>query len=162
MKNKSLLLSFLIPILFATGCAQTTTWYLGAQAASEGAVVLSQGEKKNQNWNDLYISVDYSYKRDGDHLGIKGVFSFSDGSQINYLRVRDLKLKLFFLDENLRVVEYFDIVRTLSNDLGQQLRFLRTFKLPTNVTAFTFGYEGLLADEGRFGSRIWNMPKRNH
>ena len=151
----------LLTFVLLTGCQQTTTRYLGALADKDGAIALTQGETKNQQWDDLYISVDYSYKREGDHLGLKGLLSFTFSSQTNYRWVRDLKLKVFFLDKNLRVVEYFDIARTLSSDIEQQLEFQQTFQLPAGVSAFTFGYEGLLADGRRFTSSIWNLPKHN-
>lgn len=151
----------LLTFVLLTGCQQTTTHYLGALADKDGAIVLTQSETKNQQWKDLYIAVDYSYKRDGDHLGLKGLLSFSLSSQTNYRWVHDLKLKIFFLDKNLRVVEYFDIARTLSRDIEQQVEFQQTFKLPVGVSAFTFGYEGLLVDEEGFSSSIWNLPKRN-
>ncbi len=162
MNKKSLLPFFLIVVLVIIGCEQTTTLYLGAQADKKEAVALVQGEVTNQNWKDLYISVDYSYRRDGNHLGMKGILSFTNSSQINYQRVPDLRLKLFFLDKNLQVVEYFNILRTLSSDLEQEVKFNQTFKLPATVTAFTFGYQGVLAEGQGRRSQIWNMPKRDH
>ena len=152
-----------LPLFFVliTGCRQTTTRYLGAIADKDEAAALVQGEATDQQWDDLYVSVDYSYQRDDNHLDLKGHLSFSFSSKTNYSRVRDLKLKIFFLDKNLRVVEYFDLARTLSSDIEQQLEFKKTFKLPSVVTAMTFGYDGVLADELRYRSPIWNFPKPN-
>ena len=161
--SKKYLLSFCLAVfLIITACEQTTTRYLGALADKKEAVALIQGAVTNQAWKDLYISVDYSYKRDGNHLGMKGVLSFTHSSQANYERVRDLKLKLFFLDKNLQVVEYFDVGRILNGDIERQLEFMETFNLPTDITAFTFGYDGILVDDEGFRSLTWKMPKRNH
>lgn len=161
MKLKFIFILLAAVFLLLSGCHQSTTWYLGAQADKTESVTLIRGEKEGQQWHDLYVVIDYSYKRDGDHFGIKGTLTFSASSKINYQRVRDLKLKLFFLDKNLRVVEYYNIARTLSTDLEQQLGFLQTLMLPKKAVAFTFGYEGMLVDEDLFASQIWNLPKRN-
>jgi len=152
-----------LPLFFVliTGCQQTTTRYLGAIADKDEAAALVQGEATDQQWDDLYVLVDYSYQRDDNHLDLKGHLSFSFSSKTNYSRVRDLKLKIFFLDKNLRVVEYFDLARALSSDIEQQLEFQKSFQLPAEVHALTFGYEGGLADEVRSYSSIWNLPKRN-
>jgi len=160
MKQKYFALLLLVTLLMV-GCQPATTRYLGALADQKEAVTLAQGEVKDQQWDDLYTSVNYSYQRAGDHLELQGTLSFSFSSQTNYKRVRDLKLKIFFLDKNLQVIEYYDIARTLSPDIEQHLKFLKTFKLQSGVTAFTFGYEGTLVDEAQ-SHPIWNFPQINH
>jgi hypothetical protein len=114
-------------------------------------------------WQDLYVTVDFDLQQSGDNLDIDGVLSFSDSPKINYTRVRDLKLKLFFLDQDMRVVDYFDIARTLSQNLDDETTFSHTMKLEEAVVAMTFGYEGSFVDndpKGFSGQTVWKLPKR--
>ena len=162
MKYTWLRVSFVVFFLLIAGCQQSATLYLGAQANEDAVVTMVQSEKKHRQWEDLYVSIDYSYKRDKNHFGIKGVLSFTDNCKVNYLRLRDLKLKLFLLDKQLQVVEYYDIARALGTDLDQQQEFLKVLKVPDEVVAFTFGYEGMLVTDESFYFAIWNLPKLSH
>ena len=159
MKNKLWIVLLLLLLPVFSGCQTTTTHYLGAQADREGIVNLSVDKAENQRWVDLYATVDYSFVRRGNQLDLEGVFSFSFSPKINYERVRDFKLKLFLLDENRIVVDYLEVVRTLSNNLEEQVSFSYNSNMAENVTALTFGYEGAFSDE--IGSRftVWKLPK---
>ncbi|MFK5927244.1 MAG: hypothetical protein QM483_11485 [Desulfuromusa sp.] len=161
MKNKLwiLLLFLLAPLFF--GCQATTTYYQGAKADSQGVVRLAVDQVENQRWQDLYVTVDYSYDRQGDQFNIDGLFSFSFSPKINFERVRDLKLKLFLLDKDMFVVDYLEIARTLSTSLEDQISFSYKLDLAENVVAFTFGYEGSFIDDEGSGFTIWKLPKRN-
>jgi hypothetical protein len=161
MKN-TLFIIFVGLILF--GCQTTTTYYQGAKADEEGVISLVMGQAEQQQWQDLYVTVDYNLHRSDDTLDIDGVLSFSDSPKINYTAVRDLKLKLFLLDQDERVVEYFDIARTLGNSLDDETIFARTVKITEGIVAMTFGYEGSFIDndpEGLSGQTVWKLPKRD-
>ena len=159
MKNKLWMALFVLIIPVFSGCQTTTTHYLGTQADREGVVSLSVDKAENQRWEDLYATVDYSFVQQGNQLDFEGIFSFSFSPQINYERVRDFKLKLFLLDENRIVVDYLEVVRTLSSNLEEKISFSYKTDLAENVTALTFGYEGIFSDE--MGSRftVWKLPK---
>ncbi|MDX2494357.1 MAG: hypothetical protein QNK27_05300 [Desulfuromusa sp.] len=160
MKNKLWLVSVFLFGLTLLGCQTTTTYYQGAKADEEGVVTLSMGEVEKQHWQDLYVTVDYSSKREGNRLGIKGIVSFSESPKINFEIVRDVKFKLFLLDKDLRVVDYLDIARTLGSSLEDQLHFNKTIKLTDNIVAFTFGYEGSFIDDEWNSFSVWKLPKR--
>lgn len=164
MQNR---LWFLLVFLFSlmlVGCQTTTTHYLGAKADEADVVSLIAGQVEQQRWEDLYVTVDYSYDRQGNRLDIDGALSFSDSPKINFTQVRDMKLKLFFLDQDMRVVNYLDIARTLSTNLDDETRFARTLQLKEGVKSFTFGYEGSFRDddpESPSSEQVWKLPKRN-
>ncbi len=162
MKNKFLPIFLVLLIVAAlTGCATTTTHYLGAQADQKGVARLAQESASQQVWKDLYVRVDYSYQRSGTSFKVDGILSFTDSSIINYERVRDLKLKLFFLDSDLRVVKYLDVCRTLGTNIEDKWEFHDVVDIPAAVTALTFGYDGLLTNDEPGSHQIWNLPKRN-
>ncbi|MCK5914093.1 MAG: hypothetical protein KAG12_09455 [Desulfuromusa sp.] len=161
MKNKLWMALFVLIIPVFSGCQTTTTHYLGTQADREGVVSLSVNKAENQHWEDFYATVDYSFVQQGNQLDFEGIFSFSFSPQINYERVRDFKLKLFLLDENRIVVDYLEVVRTLSDNLENQVSFNYDFDLAENVTVLTFGYEGLFVDDVGMPFRVWELPKRN-
>ncbi|WP_321389848.1 hypothetical protein [uncultured Desulfuromusa sp.] len=163
MKNKFLILLILCGGLILSGCQTTTTYYQGAKADAVGVVSLVPVPVGQQKWQDLYVTVDYNLNRSGDNLDIDGVLSFSDSPQITYSVVRDLKLKLFLLDQDMRVVDYFDVARTLSHRLDDETTFSQTMKMRPGVVAMTFGYEGAFTEndpEGPSGQTVWRLPKR--
>lgn len=164
MRNKLRIISIFLFALVLLGCQTTTTYYQGAKADAEGVVSLSAGQVEKQRWQDLYVTVDYSFDHQERQLEIEGVLSFSLHPQINFTRVGDLKLKLFFLDKDLRVVDYLDIARTRNNNLDDQTRFARTLQLQEGIVSFTFGYEGFFVDadpDSSSSSQVWKLPKRN-
>ncbi len=163
MKNNLLILLFIFLGMIFSGCQTTTTYYQGARADEVGVVSLSVGETDLQHWQDLYVTVDYNLNQNGEQLEIEGVLSFSDSPKAIYTRVWDLKLKLFLLDKDMRVVSYLDVARTLSNSLDDKTKFNRTLQLQKDVVAFTFGYEGSFIDddpESPSTDYVWKLPKR--
>jgi len=162
MKRILLMILALFAGLALFGCQTTTTYYQGAKADEEGVISLAEAQKGPQKWQDLYVTVDYNLHQSGDNLNIDGALSFSDSPRINYSRVRDMKLKLFFLDQNMRVVNYYNIARTLSYNLDDQTEFSKTMKITSSVVAMTFGYEGSFVDNEPDGSgqMVWKLPKR--
>ena len=162
MKRKLIIISILLLGLILSGCqtAVTTTYYLGAKAEPKEVITLSAEEVEKQRWQDLYATVDYSYTHQGDQFDINGLFSFSNSAKINFTTVRRFKLHLFLLDQNMRVVDYREIVRALGYSVEDQETFNNKFELAENVVAFTFGYEGVLSDEG-LSQTIFKLPRRN-
>ena len=163
MQRKLTIISILFFGLILSGCqtTTTTTYYLGAKADVKEAITLSSGQVQHQQWKDPYVAIDYSYTYQKNQLNIDGLFSFSDGAKINYQTVRQLKLKLFLLNKNMRVVDYREILRVLGYSLEDQDKINAEFVLNDDVVAFTFGYEGLLRDDEGLSSTIWKLPKRN-
>lgn len=163
MKNIifTLLLVFVGLLLF--GCQTTTTYYQGAKADEEGVISLVAAQEGPQQWQDLYVTVDYSFHHQGKRFSIDGALSFSDHPKGMYTRVPDLKLKLFFLNKDMRVVDYLDIARTLSISLDDKTTFSKTLNIKDDVVSFTFGYDGeFIDDDPEMPSRItvWKLPKR--
>jgi len=164
MQSRLWFLLIFLCSLTLVGCQTTATHYIGAKADDVDVVSLTTGQVEQQRWEDLYVTVDYSYKRQGNRFDIEGALSFSDSSKINYTQVWDMKLKLFFLDRDMRVVNYLDIARTLSANLDDETRFARTLELKEKVVALTFGYEGSFRDgdpDGSSSQSVWNLPRTN-
>ncbi len=162
MKRKLTIISILLLGLILSGCqtAVTTTYYLGAKADPKEVINLSAEQVEQQRWQDLFVTVDYSYTYQGNQFNIDGLFSFSDSAQINFTTVRRFKLHLFLLDQDMRVIDYREVVRALGYSVENQETFNDTFVLAENVVAFTFGYEGVLSDEG-LSQAIFKLPRRN-
>ena len=162
MKRKLSIISVFLFALLVSGClSTTTTYYLGAKADETGVVYLHEEQVEQQRWQDLYVTVDYSFTRQGDQFNIDGLFSFSDSPKITYDTVYDAKLKFFLLDKDMLVVDYLDISRTLGRDIEANVEFNQDLVLAQNVVAFTFGYEGLFGDEEGYGYVFMRLPKRD-
>ena len=103
MKRKLSIISIFLFVLLVSGCLSTatTTYYLGAKADETGVVYLYEERAEQQQWQDLYVTVNYSFTRQGDQFNIDGLFSFSDSPKITYDTVYDVKLKFFLLDKDM-------------------------------------------------------------
>lgn len=144
-----------------TGCQTTTSYYRGASAEEMNVVNLGADQAGEQSWQDLYLQIDYSLQRAAGRLTITGEFTYTLTSRTVYQRVHDLKLKLYLLDAEMRVIDYRQVARSLGNSLDRRTPFSEQFDLDEQVAAFTFGYEGLLVDEENLHEMIWKVPQRN-
>ena len=163
MKRKLVVILSLFFGLILSGCqtTTTTTHYLGAKAEIKEVITLSTGSVQQQQWQDTYVTVDYSYTRQGNQFNIDGLFSFSQSTKMNYQTIGRFKLYLYLLDKNMRVVEYREILRVLGYNVEGKDKINAEFILPEGVVAFTFGYEGVLRSDEGFSNTIWKLPKRN-
>jgi hypothetical protein len=162
MKDRFLIVLLLSFVLLLTSCQPTTTYYLGATADRESVVRLSTLQGEQQRWQDTYVTIDYTIKQQGGSLALDGNFAFSISPQINFTRVRDFKVRFFQLDKDLRVVNYQEIVRTLSTNPDDEVTFSYNLKVPGNVVAVTFGYDGFFID-GEEGTTfaVRKYPRKN-
>ncbi len=165
MNNKRYAFIIMVMLVSLLGCQPTTfTFYKGASAVDMDAVSLTAARQGVQHWQDLYVTVDYRVKQQGRTFDIEGDLTFSDNPKLLYTHVRDLKLKAFFVDKDLRVVKYLDIARTLSTNLEAATGFSKSLQLPDEAVALTFGYEGVFVDsdpEQPSSHSVWKLPKRS-
>ena len=161
-RRKTMILAgALLGLLMLAGCQATTGLYHGARADAETVVELPDGKQSGQHWKDLYLQVDYSLQRDADRLTIKGSFSYTQSTKTIFQQVHDLKLKLYLVDSEQRVVAYREVARALGNRLDNRISFSEVFDLPPGVTGMTFGYEGIMLNEEKRGEMIWKLPDRS-
>ncbi|SHJ74175.1 hypothetical protein SAMN02745165_03071 [Malonomonas rubra DSM 5091] len=152
---------FLFSLLFMLlGCQATTGYYRGALAPSDTVASLPDETGIVRHWEDLYAVVDYSWRQDGKKWIIDGVFKFSDRTRGMMARVDDFDLKFFFLNQEQRVLEYFDLVWVAGAQLNREADFSHTVVLPEGAAAVSFGYEGKLVDEEGFVEKVWKLPLR--
>lgn len=159
-----MILTVFVSSLLLSACQVAAPgYYRGASAADMTPVMLADALEGEQLWSDLYLAVSYRLEPSADHLRITGALTFTDGARINYSRVGDLKLKLFLLDRDLKVVSHRDIARTLSYDLTDTTTFDQLLPLDAGVVALAIGYDGyLIGDDfdAPGGNPIWSVPKR--
>ena len=161
-KKRQLAIGLLLPfVLMLAGCQSTTGYYLGAKAEQETVTLLQDAVAAEQHWQDLYVNVDYSVQQRGTLLVTEGVFTFAGYPQLNLTQVHDFKLKLFLLNRDNIVIDYFDIYRTLGQSLRVAMAFKKSVEISPEVTALSFGYEGEFIDDIGARDVVWKLPKRN-
>ncbi|MDX2480361.1 MAG: hypothetical protein QNK24_08485 [Desulfuromusa sp.] len=158
---KLISLIFFCSMFLLTGCQATTGSLLGATAPDDTLIDLSTKTGENQRWQDFYIIVDYTLNRQADKLSIDGKFIFSDYVKGNLKKVGDVKLWLFLLDDEKRVVEYKQVARTVSSNVDDSVNINAELSLSVEVTAIAFGYRGALVSDGRQREFIWKLPHKN-
>ncbi len=145
------------------GCQSTTGYYKGARAERETVVSLrTVAVTGEEQWQDLYATVDYRIDQQGGKLTIVGVLAFSAYPQLNLARVDDFKLKLFLLDDNRIVLDSLDLVRVLGGAVQQTVPFNAFIDVSTAVKSLSFGYEGTFMTERGGRDSVWSLPKKSY
>ena len=163
MKNlfKKYLFLFLLSSFALAGCQTTTGYYKGAKADQE--TIISVADKANgvRHWKDLYVDIDYSFKQQGNQLLVDGILAFSGYPKQMMASVKDFKLKLFLLDQDGRVLDYYDLKRTVSSSLDQKTAFGKSVQMPAGTVAMSFGYEGEFVGDYHASEVVSELPKRS-
>ena len=151
----------LLFLVVLTGCQTTTSYYRGASAEEMNVVTLNGDQAGEQRWQDLYLQIDYSLEKSAGQLRFDGEFTYTQTTKTIFQQVHDLKLKLYLLDDQMRVIDYRQVARSLGTSLESRTTFSEQFDLDEQVAAFTFGYDGVLIDDEQGSEIIWKVPQRN-
>ncbi len=148
-------------VLLLVGCQGAATGRYDNALARDGTVIpLPATAATGQRWQDLYLVVDYALKQDAGRLAIEGSFSFAQHPRSTMRRVHDLKLFLFTLNSENRVLDYRMIARAASGSLNDSTEFRDELPLAAGATAIAFGYEGELTGEDPLDVDIFRMLPR--
>jgi hypothetical protein len=142
IRRKIISLGVFSLILFGSGCVPLSEQFIGNRVSSGPVAVLQPGGTSADTWQTFDILIDYQYKRDGDVLAISGTARLTQHYVIMYASLRDLRVFLFFLDDNQRVLKSSLIARSLSNEIDDTLQFKQSFQMPPGTTRIAFGYDG--------------------
>lgn len=143
--------------LVAAGCAGLSSSFTGSKVSSAPIVPIKQVDSAASRWQTFDINIDYIFKRQDDVFDISGVAALSDHYELNYESLRDLRVFLFLLDADARVLQAVPVARSLTTDLDEKLDFKVSLKAPTGFAAFSFGYDGQAKDQ-RGGTSFYNLP----
>ncbi len=150
MHNRApiVLLGALLLVTLSSGCTPVAQQFIGNRVTNAPVVSLQPGGPHADSWQTFDVIIDYQYHKSGDIFAISGTAQLTQRYEILYSRLRDLKVFLFLLDDDQRVLTTSMIARSLSVQLNDQMPFNQSFKLPPGATRISFGYEGLVT-EGR-------------
>ena len=144
----TLFLGALLLVALSFGCTPVAQQFIGNRVTNAPVVELQPGGPHADSWQTFDVIIDYQYHKSGDIFAISGTAQLTQRYEILYSRLRDLKVYLFLLDDDYRVLATSMIARSLSVQLNDQMPFNQSFKLPPGATRISFGYEGLVT-EGR-------------
>ena len=77
-----------------------------------------------------------------------------------FSQLRDLRVFLFFLDDNSRVLEASMIARSLTPQIDEKLQFSKFFKVPQGSVRISFGYDGKVSENEDIES-FYLLPLNN-
>lgn len=146
-------------LLLLSACQATTGYYRTALAKPETVVPLSTETTEMQQWQDLYVDIKYTIRNAGGQQLIEGSWEFAGYPQTMMVRVRDFKLKFFLLDQQNRVLDYFDLAWVTGSQLKRTMEFRQAFSAPEGTVAASFGYEGSFIDEDGGGEWAEKLPR---
>ena len=133
-------------LIFLSGCVATSNPFVGNTVSTVPVVVLKSGGPHADSWQTFDIHIEYQYTQDGNLFNISGSALLSEHYQMLYTRLRDLKLYVFFLDKDSRVLAGHLLTQSLLNDIDQRLPFNRSYNLPPGAARISFGYSGRVSE----------------
>ena len=152
---------WIFSLLFVVnGCVASSNQFVGNTVSSAPVVALQPGGPHAGSWETFDIKIDYEYKQDGNVFEIKGDALLSQHYEIMFSQLRDLRVFLFFLDDNSRVLEASMIARSLTPQIDEKLQFSKFFKVPQGSVRISFGYDGKVSENEDIES-FYLLPLNN-
>jgi hypothetical protein len=159
MNYKMKLISYFCfaPIIIISGCAGASKTFIGNKVTTGPIIVIDKNVQDSGTWSTFDVAVDYQYKKVGNLFEISGQCTLGEHYQMMYERVKDLRVFLFLLDADSRVLLAVPVARSLSGDLDEKLKFSNSLQQPMGMVAISFGYDGdIFADRG--STSFFNLP----
>ena len=145
MKITCLVLCSLV-ILFS-GCVATSDQFVGNSIAPDQPIIaLKAGGPHADSWQNFDIIIDYQYKQAGDNFDISGTAALTPRYEMLYSHLRDLRVFLFMLDKDARVLQAQMLTRSLTGQLDDTMQFTHVYKLSPGTVSITFGYDGSVSE----------------
>ncbi len=137
--------------------------YLNALADKAAVIPVPATGTAPQKWQDLYLDIDHSISVTDGAISVQGTVGFANHPQIMYARAQNLKVSLFLLDKNNRVVAYRQILYSGFASPQDKESFNTRMDRPVGVVAYTFGYEVdfIEGEPDAGGTMIWSFPDVN-
>ncbi len=130
-------------LILSTGCVPTSSQFVGkALAPDQPIIALQAGGPHADSWQNFDIRIDYQYQQAGDVFEISGVAALTPRYEVLYSQLRDLRVFLFLLDKDARVLQTQMLTRSLTGQLDDRLQFTHVYKLSPGTVSLTFGYDG--------------------
>ena len=148
IKIKIACLSFTCLLFLAVGCVETAMKFQGNPVSSVPVIELQEGGPHAGIWETFDIVMDYQYKQNGSVLDISGQYALGEHYRMTYDTVSRIRVYLFFLDKDSRVLETVDFPDTGISRIEDSQRFSRSYKVPAGTTGISFGYSGVASEKG--------------
>lgn len=132
--------------LLGSACVPAANLYQGNPVASDHVMPLQSGGPHGGDFENFDLVMTYQFTRDGDVFEISGRAELGQHYQMVYDKINDLRIYLFFVDADSRVLQTVLLTSAATGMTAQQLRFSRFFKVPRGATGFSFGYDGKVSE----------------
>jgi hypothetical protein len=140
-------------LILCTGCVTTSSHFVGnITSTNQPIIALQPGGPHADSWENFDIRINYQYTQNSNLFEISGAAALTPRYEMLYSRLQDLKVYLFLLDKDSRVLLSDMLVMSLTGQLDERLQFTRSYKLPPGTAGITFGYDGLAGGAGEDGT----------
>lgn len=156
MRTKTCLVVSICLLTLVAGCVATSALYIGKPVKAQQVVRLPAGVPQSGTWETFDMSINYQALVDGDVLELFIQGSLTQHYQILYNGVRGLRVYLFLLDADNRILEtlLLPVSLTHAEDRFQRRQYV---KVSSAVKGFSFGYSGF-AYEWDGSTHFDNLP----
>ena len=135
-----------LSLLFVmAGCVPTAELYIGRAVTNAPIIKLEKDANVSGTWQTFDVTINYRYQADGDIIELAGQGELSQHYQLVYDGVRSLRVYLFLLDADGRVLETIEIPAFMIST-EDKFAFKNTFRINQSMRGFSFGYRGVATE----------------
>jgi len=160
IKVKMASLGLICLLTFASGCVELAMLYHGKTVSNAPVVALQEGSAITGRWETFDLVVNYQYAKKGDSLEFSAKAALSEHYKMTYDKLTEMRVFIFFLDKDSRVLETASFADTWSSNTRDTQDISQSYVTPPGTSEFSFGYSGQVRD-GKSTDNFYKLPLGN-
>ncbi|RLB64751.1 MAG: hypothetical protein DRH08_09015 [Deltaproteobacteria bacterium] len=157
VKVKMAFLGFICLSSLALGCVELAMLYHDKTVSNAPVVALQEGSAITGRWETFDLVINYQYTKKVDSLKISAQAALSSHYQMTYDKLAKMRVYIFFLDKDSRVMETALFADTWSSNTRDVQEISSSYKTPPGTAGFSFGYSGQVRD-GKSTDNFYKLP----
>lgn len=142
----ALLVFSCVLVFLVSGCIKTQALYIGNKVTAE-KITFGKDAPQAGTWETFDLKIAYDFVVKGQDLVISGQVELGEHQKMVYDSVRFLDIYIFFLDHDSRVLLTEALDRSFAGSTDQTVPFKRSYKIPDEAEALSFGYSGQVGEQ---------------
>ena len=152
MINKiAVIIIFIAVALFIVlACSSTKELFKGKIANQYDRIHINSSGANSGLWKTKELSVNYTYSSLSDHFNLTGFILISEYITNTYSKIRNLFVRVSFLDNNGKVISTNNInpLYSVNSNPPRKIKFNSNLSIPVEAYAFCFSYSGEFKGDG--------------
>lgn len=149
-KITEIIIFIAVPLFIVLACSSTKGLFKGKIANEYDRIHINSSGSNSGLWKTKELSVNYTYSSSSDHFNLTGFISISESITYSYPKLRNLYVRVSFLDNNGKVISTNNInpLYSVGSTPPRKIKFNSNLSLPVEADAFCFSYRGEFKGDG--------------